>query len=61
MANLNRNLNYFANGQIQFSDLSSAIRSVAAANPEGTAALRLILADAESSGVLDQQQLQFLI
>ncbi len=61
MANLNRNLNSFANGQIQFSDLTSAIRSVAASNPEGTAALRLILTDAQSSGVLDQQQLEYLI
>ena len=61
MTTLNKNLNEFASGAIDFAGLTAAVESTIADNPSGSSALMVILSDARVSGVLDNDQYEELI
>ncbi len=61
MAALILNLKAFADSEIEFAELTSAIVKVAETNPSKSSALMLILGDARDSNVLDEQQYQDLV
>ena len=61
MASLNKNLNDFASGKIEFTDLTAVVETITADNPPGSSALMTILGDARDTGVLDSEQYEDLI
>ena len=61
MASLNKNLNDFASGEIEFTDLTAVVETITADNPSGSSALMVILSNARDSGVLDDQQYEDLV
>ncbi len=61
MTALNKNLNDFASGKIEFTDLTAVVETITEENPDGSSALMMILGDARDSGLLDSDQYEDLL